>query len=51
MTTKNGKKIKKTIYEKQVVFWGRKYANKARAEREEVLRKSCDLVATPPKDT
>lgn len=47
VTTKNGKKIKKTIYEKQVVFWGRKYANKARAEREEVLRKSCDLVANP----
>lgn len=47
VTTKNGKKSKKTIYEKQVVFWGRKYANKARAEREEVLRKSCDLVANP----
>lgn len=47
VTTKTGRKIKKTVYEKQVVFWGRKYAAKARAEREEVLRKSCDLVANP----
>ncbi len=49
VTTKSGGKTKKTIYEKQVVFWGRKYAAKARAEREEVLRKSCDLVANPSK--
>lgn len=49
VTTKTGGKAKKTVYEKQVVFWGRKYAAKARAEREEVLRKSCDLVANPHK--
>ena len=49
VTTKNGKGTKKTIYEKQVVFWGRKYAAKARAEREETLRKACDLVANPQK--
>ncbi|MGI6646941.1 MAG: hypothetical protein ACOX5D_09835 [Limnochordia bacterium] len=35
VTMKNGSKKKKTIYEKQVVFWGRKYAQQARSEREE----------------
>lgn len=49
VTSQNGKKVKKTVYEKQVVFWGRKYAARARAEREEVLRKSCDLVTNPQK--
>ncbi len=37
------------MYEKQVVFWGRKYALKAQAEREEVLKKAHDLVANPQK--
>jgi transposase len=49
--TQNGKKVKKTVYEKQVVFWGRKYALKARAEREEVLKKAHDLVINPQKYT
>jgi transposase len=49
VTTRSGKKTKKTVYEKQVVFWGRKYAAKARAEREELLSKACDLVANPEK--
>lgn len=47
VTLKNGKKAKKTVYEKQVVFWGRKYALKAKADREQVLKKACDLVANP----
>jgi len=51
VTLPSGKKVKKTVYEKQVVFWGRKYALKARAEREEVLKKSYDLAANPQKYT
>ncbi len=51
VTLPSGKKVKKTVYEKQVVFWGRKYALKAQAEREEVLKKAHDLVANPQKYT
>jgi len=51
VTLPSGKKVKQTVYEKQVVFWGRKYALKARAEREEVLKKAHDLVANPQKYT
>lgn len=51
VTLKNGKKKKKTVYEKQVVFWGKKYALKARAEREQVLKKAQELVANPQKYT
>jgi transposase len=45
----SGKTSKKTVYEKQVVFWAKKYADKARAEREEVVKKALDLVADPRK--
>ena len=45
----SGRKVKKTVYEKQVVFWAKKYADKARAEREEVVKKAMDLVANPKK--
>jgi len=51
VTLPSGKKAKKTVYEKQVVFWGRKYALKAQAEREEVLKKAHDLVGNPQKYT
>ena len=51
VTLPSGKKVKKTVYEKQVVFWGRKYALKAQAEREEVLKKAHDLAANPQKYT
>jgi transposase len=46
---KNGKKKTKTVYEKQVVFWGKKYAEKAKAERERDIKKAYDLVANPKK--
>ena len=49
VTLPSGKKVKKTVYEKQVVFWGRKYALKAQAEREEVLIKAHDLITNPQK--
>jgi len=51
VTLPSGKKVKKTVYEKQVVFWARKYALKAQAEREEVLKKAHDLAANPQKYT
>ncbi len=51
VTLRSGRKVKKTVYEKQVVFWGRKYALKAQAERGEVLKKAHQLVANPQKYT
>jgi len=51
VTLPSGKKTKKTVYEKQVVFWGRKYALKAATEREELLKKAFDLAANPQKYT
>jgi transposase len=49
VTMTSGRKVKKTVYENQIVFWAKKYANKARAEREEVVKKALDLVADPKK--
>ena len=51
VTSQNGKKIKKTIDEKQVVFWSEKYAKRAKAEREAALIKAADLAAHPGKYT
>ena len=51
VTLPSGRKVKKVVYEKQVVFWGRKYALKAKAEREEVLKKAHDLANNPQKYT
>jgi len=51
VTVPSGRVVKKTVYEKQVVFWGRKYALKAKAEREEVLKKAHDLAVNPQKYT
>ncbi len=49
VTMVSGRKAKKTVYEKQVVFWSKKYANRARAQREEVVKKALVLVAEPKK--
>jgi hypothetical protein len=51
VTMVNGKKKTKQVYEKQVVFWNRKYFNKARAERAEVLAKAEMLIKSPGKFT
>ena len=51
VTMSNGKKKTKQVYEKQVVFWNRKYFNKARAERAEVLAKAEALIKNPNKFT
>lgn len=49
VTMVSGKTAKKTVYEKQIVFWSKKYADKARAERQEVLKKALALVDDPKK--
>ena len=51
VTMSNGKKRTKQVYEKQVVFWNRKYFNKARAERAEILAKAEALIKDPNKYT
>ena len=47
VTSNNGKKIKKQVDEKQVVFWSKKYATRAKAEREAALAKARDLAKHP----
>jgi transposase len=47
VTSKSGKKIKKTVHEKQVIFYSRKYAEKAKADRAKALAKAKDLVDHP----
>ena len=47
VTSNNGRKIKKQIDEKQVVFWSKKYATRAKAEREAALAKARDLAKYP----
>lgn len=47
VTSKTGKKIKKTVDEKQVIFYSRKYAEKAKADRAKALAKARDLVDHP----
>ena len=47
VTANNGKKIKKQVDEKQVVFWSKKYATRAKAEREAALAKARDLAKHP----
>jgi transposase len=47
ITLGNGSKKPVLIDEKQVVFWSRKYAQKAQAEREECIEKAYDIIANP----
>ena len=49
VSMRSGKKVKKVVYEKQVVFWAKKYADKARAERGELVKKAMELVKDPAK--
>jgi transposase len=51
VTMQNGKKQKKTVHEKQVVFWSKKYADRSRAERAEIIAKAEALIANPEKYT
>jgi len=45
VSVKSGGTAKKVVYEKQVVFWAKKYADKARSERSELVKKAMELVA------
>lgn len=47
ITTTSGKKKKRMIDEKQVVFYSEKYAKKARYEREKLLEKAEKIIANP----
>jgi len=49
VTMNTGKTKTKIVYEKQVVFWSKKYADKAKADREKVLKKARDMVKNPSK--
>ena len=49
VTMKNGSKKNMLVDEKQVVFWSEKYANKARTEREETIKKALDIITNPKK--
>lgn len=47
ITTTSGKKRKRTVDEKQVVFYSEKYAKKARYERGKLLEKAEKIIANP----
>jgi len=51
VTATNGKKIKKVVDEKQVVFYSEKYAQRAKAERAATITKALDLINNPGKYT
>lgn len=51
VTAANGRKLKKTIDEKQVVFYSEKYDKRAKAERSIAVAKALDLIASPGKYT
>jgi transposase len=51
VTMQNGKKQKKKVYEKQIVFCSKKHMQKQRAERNEILKRSADLVINPDRYT
>jgi len=49
VSLKSGGTAKKVVYEKQVVFWAKKYAGKAAAQRSELVKKALELAADPAK--
>ncbi|NLD48573.1 MAG: IS1634 family transposase, partial [Clostridiaceae bacterium] len=49
VTATNGKKIKKTVHEKQIIFYSSKYAEKAKSDREAAILKAKDLIKNPAK--
>ncbi len=51
VTMRNGSQKSMLIDEKQVVFWSKKYADKARAERAETIKKALDIINDPKKHT
>ena len=51
VTMQSGKTGKATVHEKQVVFWSKKYAGRARADRAEIIARAQALIANPEKHT
>lgn len=51
VTSTTGKKLKKTVDEKQVIFYSEKYDKRAKAERAAIIAKAQDLIANPGKYT
>ncbi|MDD4566228.1 MAG: IS1634 family transposase [Eubacteriales bacterium] len=49
ITMKNGSKKSVLIDEKQIIYWSRKYADKARTERAETIKKALDIISNPQK--
>ncbi len=47
VTSKNNKKIKKQVDEKQVIFYSEKYAKKAKADREKAVKKALEIINHP----
>lgn len=47
VTASNGKKMKKTVDEKQVIFYSEKYDKRAKADRAAALAKAQDLITNP----
>lgn len=47
--TKGKRKLKMTIYQKQLVYYSQKYADKQKKDRERVLAKARDMIANPQK--
>jgi len=51
VTGTSGRKLKKVVDEKQVVFYSEKYAKRAREERAAAISKALDLISNPGKYT
>lgn len=51
VTSTSGKKMKKVVHEKQVIFYSEKYDKKAKAERAAVIAKAQDLISNPGRYT
>lgn len=51
VTGTTGKKLKKVVDEKQVVFYSEKYARRAKEERATAVAKAMDLISNPGKYT
>ena len=49
VTSNSGKKMKKVVHEKQVIFYSEKYDKRAKAERAAAIAKAQDLISNPGK--
>lgn len=49
VTSRNGKKLKQVVDEKQVIFYSEKYAKKAKADRAKTIAKAIDIMNNPSK--